>query len=138
MARPIDSRGARFEQGVIAVVLLAAFVFRVELLVPVSAGVLLFGVLLHSSLARCGPGYPARGRSLAGELPPLALRSLRSPRGSLLEAAVLALAFLFFRADLEGLGWLLTLPVAGAAAIDCTTGVSAGTAVRRWLSRRRA
>jgi hypothetical protein len=30
------------------------------------------GGFLLVSLARCGPGYPARGRSLAGELPTLA------------------------------------------------------------------
>ena len=137
MARPIDSRGARFEQGVIAVVLLAAFVFRVELLVPVSAGVLLFGVLLGP---RYGPLYAVFDTLIA---PRLRRPSPTEPGASRrfaggLEAAVLALAFLFFRADLEGLGWLLTLPVAGAAAIDCTTGVSAGTAVRRRLARRRA
>ncbi len=137
MTRPIEVRTARFEQGVVAVLLLAAFVFRVELLVPIS-----LGLLLVSALA--GPRFSP----LAVVFDTLVAPRLRGARrtetgrsrrlGTLLQTAGLALAFLLFLADVEGLAWLLTLVVAGTAALDCTTGLSAPTLAYRRVFRRRS
>ncbi|HEX5616133.1 MAG TPA: DUF4395 family protein [Acidimicrobiia bacterium] len=125
----LDPRAVRFGQAVVAVALLASFVFQQPVGVPVTAVVVALGVAF-------GPGAdPLRqvfDTIVAPRLaPPTRSESRRLVRlGSLVVVVVLTLATAAFTADIGAIGWLLALAVAGVSAIAATTGTDL---VRRML-----
>jgi Domain of unknown function (DUF4395) len=130
--RTTDPRPARFEQAVVAVVLLAGFVFGAALLIPVCLVALLVSALVGS---RSAPLQIVFHTLLAPRLDAGTRVEPAAPRrfAVLLEAALLAGASLLVLAGTEGLAWVLALVVAGVAALDGATGISAGAALHRRL-----
>lgn len=128
----IDVRGTRFDDGVIALALLAGFAFRFAWVIPIAA-------LLTAIGAAFGPG----GAPLVRGFSQLVAGQLREATtfvepaewrfGVMLEAAVLALATLLVFLGLTAVAWLFGLAVAAAAALNAATGISVGIwAARRW------
>ena len=134
--RPIDPRGPRFNQAVLAAALLAGFVFDWRPVVPLFAAVLLLG-------AAFGPGYGPFLRLYAAVIrprlaPPAELEDPRPPRfAAAVGVAVLSGAGLAFLAGSAGLGWGLALVVAALAALSASTGVCVGCEIYLFASRRR-
>lgn len=132
----LDPRAVRFGQAVVAVALLAAFVFQAPVGVPAVAVVVALGVAFGP---RADPLRQLFETLVAPRLgPTTATDSARLARlGALVVVIVLTLATAAFAADLSAIGWLLSLVVAGATAIAATTGTDP---IRRLLlaMRRRA
>ncbi len=134
-AEPVDFRADRFGQGTIAVVTLAAFVFRAVWVIPVLAVVLGVG-------AAIGPAGNPFLRLFAG----LAAPRLAPPRATVpaatvqaqdvLAVALLGLATLFVLIRLGGIAWIVALAEAGVAAVAATTGAHLGVTLRDRLRRR--
>ena len=117
----IDPRPLRFEQGIVAVLLLAGFAFRAELVIPITT------VLLAISGA-VGPEREPISRLLATGLseharPPTELVDRQTLRlAMLIETGFLLVAALIGFTGLEPLAWLVALVVAAVAIYDATTG----------------
>jgi hypothetical protein len=132
---PVDSRADRTAQGVVAVVLLAAFVFGQMWVVPVLA--VLVGVG-----AAFGPGGNPFLRLFSAFVAP------RIPTASAFEdpetvhvqdvlaVALLGAAILAVLISLNVVAWIIALIEAGVAATAATTGVHVGVAVRDRIRRR--
>ncbi len=121
------------EQGVAAVLLLAAFVFELPLLVPA------VGLLLAAD-ALAGPRGPFPllwARVVVPRRP--AWADPPDPEPGRLQAAlvtvVLAVATLGFALGLDALAWLLTLTGAGTTVLAATGVVALGPLVVRRLGR---
>jgi len=126
----------RFELAVLAVVLLGAFVFRVEWAVPALAVVLAIGVGLGAQANLFRRVFTAAAEGRLG--PVTATEPARDVRFSeLFAVALLTLATLLFALAIGGGGWLLALIEAGVCAVHATTGMSVEAAVRERLLRRR-
>jgi uncharacterized protein DUF4395 len=119
--RGFDPRPLRFEQGVIAFVLLIGFTFRAELLIPIVTVV----------LAASGAAGPRRAplprlfSAVAGERlePPDAYVDRQTVRLSALvqtSALVVASALVFI--GLGFLAWIIALAVVATTAYDAATG----------------
>jgi hypothetical protein len=128
---PVDSRADRTAQGVVAVVLLAAFVFRQMWVIPVLA-------VLVGAGAAFGPiGNPFL-RLFAAFVEPRLSRpktfedpaTLRAQ--DVLAVALLGVAILALLISLNVVTWVVGLVEAGVAA----TGVHVGVAVRDRIRRR--
>ncbi|MFP5318250.1 MAG: DUF4395 domain-containing protein [Acidimicrobiia bacterium] len=134
--KPIDPRGPRFNQGVLAVSLLAGFVFDWRPVVPLFAVVLLLGAVGGS---RWGPFLRLYAEVIRPRLaPPAVLEDPRPPRfAASLGVAVLTLAAVAFAADAPGLGWGLALVVAALAGLSATTGLCVGCEIWLFSARRR-
>lgn len=134
--QPIDPRGPRFNQAVLTVALLGAFLLDAE------AVVALFAVVLFAGAA-FGPRYGPFLRLYAEVIRPRLRppRELEDPRPPRFAAAVgvvfLAAAAVAFAAGAEGLGWALALVVAALAGLAATTGICVGCEVYLFLARRR-
>ena len=134
--RPIDPRGPRFNQAVLAAALLAGFLFDWRPVVPVFAAVLFMG-------AAFGPRYGPFLRLYADVIrprlaPPAELEDPRPPRfAAAVGVAVLCAAVLAFLAGSPGLAWALALVVAALAALSATTGVCVGCEIYLFAARRR-
>ena len=134
--RPIDPRGPRFNQGVLTIGLLLAFVADARPVVPFFAAVLFLG-------AAFGPRYGPFLRLYADVVRPrlAAPRDLEDPRPPRFAAAVgvafLVGATLAFAAGAAGVGWALALVVAALAGLAATTGICVGCEVYLFLARRR-
>lgn len=132
--RPIDPRGPRFNQAVLTVALLAAFLLDAWPVVPVFAAVLFIG-------AAFGPRYGPFLRLYADVIrprlaPPAELEDPRPPRfAAAVGVAFLAAATVAFVTGAPGLGWVLALVVAALAGIAATTGICVGCEIYLWLSR---
>jgi hypothetical protein len=134
--QPIDPRGPRFNQAVLATALLAGFLFDWRPVVPLFAGVLFLG-------AAFGPRYGPFLRLYADLIrprlgPPAAVEDPRPPRfAAAVGVVVLGAAALAFVAGSPGLGWGLALLVAVLAALAATTGICVGCEIWLLAARRR-
>lgn len=134
--KPIDPRGPRFNQAVLAVSLLAGFVFDWRPVVPAFAVVLLLGAAGGS---KWGPFLRLYAGVIRPRLaPPAMLEDPRPPRfAASMGVAVLTLASLAFLADAPGLAWGLALLVAALAGLSATTGLCVGCEIWLFSARRR-
>lgn len=134
--KPIDPRGPRFNQAVVTVALLGAFLLDAKVVVPVFAAVLLLG-------AAFGPGYGPFLRLYAEVIrprlaPPPDLEDPRPPRfAAAVGVAFLTAATLAFAGGASGLGWTLALVVAALAGLAAVTGICVGCEVYLFVARRR-
>ncbi len=134
--RPIDPRGPRFNQAVLAIGLLVGFVVDLRAAIPFFATVLLLG-------AAFGPKYGPFLRLYASVIrprlrPPAELEDPRPPRF----AAAVGVAFLgsgtvALAAGAPAVAWGLALVVAALAGLSAVTGICVGCEVYLWLARRR-
>ena len=133
---PIDPRGPRFNQAVLAVALLGGFLVDWRPVVPLFALVLLAGAALGP---RYGPFLALSAKAIRPRLgPPSELEDPRPPRFSAaLGVVFLAAASLAFAAGSPGLGWGLALVVAALAALAAVTGICVGCEMYLLLTRRR-
>lgn len=133
---PIDPRGPRTNQAVLAVALLVGFLADWRAVVPIFAVVLFLG-------ATFGPRYGPVLRFYAEVVkprlgPPAELEDPRPPRF----AAAVGVVFLVsstvaFVAGAPGLGWVLALIVAALAGLAAVTGICVGCEMYLWLARLR-
>jgi Domain of unknown function (DUF4395) len=134
--RGFDPRPLRFEQGVVAFVLLIGFTFQAELLIPVVTVVL----ALSGAVGPRRAPLPRLFTAVAGDRlePPDAFVDRQTVRLSVLvQTGVLAVASLLVFVGLGGLAWIVALAVVATAAFDAATGswIEAGLYWR--LARRR-
>ncbi len=134
--RPIDPRGPRFNQALLAVGLLAGFVVQVKAVVPFFAVVLFLGAALGP---RYGPFLRLYSEVIRPRLaPPRELEDPRPPRFAAAVGVVFLLAATAaFAAGASALGWALALLVAALAALAATTGVCLGCEIYLLVARRR-
>jgi hypothetical protein len=122
---PIDPRGPRFNQGVLATSLLIGFVLDVRAVVPIFAVVLFLG-------AAFGPRYGPFLRLYADVIrprlaPPTELEDPRPPRfASTVGTVFLGAGTLALLAGASGVAWALALIVAALAGLAAVTGLCIG------------
>ena len=133
---PIDPRGPRFNQAVVATALLAGFVLDWRPVVPLFAAVLFLGAAFGP---RYGPFLRLYAEVVKPRLaPPAELEDPRPPRfAAAVGVAVLSAAGLAFLAGAPGLGWALALLVAVLAGLSATTGICVGCEIYLFAARRR-
>lgn len=132
--RPIDARMPRFNQGVLALALLAGFVFDARWVIPTWGVVLLLSAL---GGARLGP-FLRLFRDVVGPRlgPPPRLEDPRPPRFAAgVGTAFLAAASLALAGSAPALAWGLSLIVAGLAALAAVTGICVGCEMYVWRQR---
>lgn len=133
---PIDPRGPRTNQAVLAVALLVGFLADWRAVVPVFALVLFLG-------AAFGPRYGPVLRFYAEVIkprlgPPAELEDPRPPRFSAVVGVVFLVASsLAFLAGAPGLAWVLALIVAALAGLAAVTGICVGCEMYLWFARLR-
>lgn len=131
----VDSRADRTAQGVVAVVLLSAFVFRQMWVVPVLA-------VLVGAGAAFGPGGNPFLRLFSAFVSPRlsAPSTFEDPATvraqDVLGVALLGAAILALLISLNVVAWAVALVESGVAATAATTGVHVGVAVRDRIRRR--
>ncbi len=134
---PIDPRGPRFNQAVVATALLAGYLADWPVVAPVVAVVLLLG-------AAFGPRYGPFLRLYAAVVqprlrPPAELEDPRPPRfAAAVGVLFLAAATAAFAAGAPGPGWALALVVAALAGLAAVTGLCVGCELYLLVDRRRA
>lgn len=133
---PIDPRGPRFNQAVLTVVLLVAFVADLRFLVPVMAVVLFLGAAFGAPYGPFLRLYSTVIRPRLG--PPKHLEDPRPPRFAATVGTVfLALASVAFLLDAQVLAWALALVVAVLAGLAATSGLCIGCELYLLVARRR-
>ena len=134
--KPIDPRGPRFNQAVLTVALLGAFLLDAEPVVPVFAVVLFLGAAFGP---RYGPFLRLYAEVIRPRLaPPSELEDPRPPRfAAAVGVLFLAGATVAFLAGAEALGWALALIVAALAGLAAVTGICVGCEIYLFLARRR-
>ena len=132
---PIDARRVRFEQGIVAVAILAGFVFRVPVVLPFLGAVLAAGAILGP---RANPLHRIYDTILAPRLgPALHVDDPGEARfADVLGVAVLAAASICLLVGLGGLAWILALVQAVASALRATAGIHVGSPLYRRIRRR--
>jgi hypothetical protein len=134
--RPIDPRGPRFNQAVLATALLIGFVLDWRWVIPVGAVVLAAGAFL-------GPQYGPFLRLYADVIkprlrPPAHLEDPRPPRFAAAVGTVfLTLGSVALLVGVPAVAWALALIVAGLAAFAAATGICVGCQVWLFAARRR-
>ncbi len=133
---PIDPRGPRFNQAVLAPALLTGFLVDWRPVVPLFALVLFLGAAFGP---RYGPFLLLFAKVVRPRLgPPAQLEDPRPPRfASTLGVVFLGAATVAFAAGAPGLAWALALVVAGLAALSAVTGICVGCEMYLLLARRR-
>ena len=133
---PIDPRGPRFNQAVLAGALLLGFLFDFRPVVALFALVLLAGAAFGP---KYGPFLALYAKVIRPRLaPPKELEDPRPPRFSAaLGVVVLGAGSVAFLAGQAGLGWALALVVAALAALAAVTGICVGCEMYLFLARRR-
>lgn len=133
---PIDPRGPRFNQAVLATALLAGFLVDWRPVVALFALVLLTGAAFGP---RYGPFLAFYGKVIRPRLgPPRELEDPRPPRFAAAVGVVfLGAGALAFAAGHAGIGWGLALIVAALAGLSATTGICVGCEIYIGLARRR-
>lgn len=131
---PIDPRGPRFNQAVLAVALLAGFTADARWVVPLFAAVLFLGAAFGP---RYGPFLRLYAEVVKPRLrPPSELEDPRPPRfAAAVGVAFLAAAAVAFALGAVGVGWALALVVAALAGLAATTGVCVGCEIYVWAAR---
>ena len=126
---PVDARGDRFVQGIVGVLLLAAFVFGLVWLVPVIGLLLGIGAVLgparnpfHLAYARL---LAPRIKAVEGTVPGETVRAQDT-----LVATACGLASLSFLAGVRPIGWFLVVAAALAAIFAATTRMHLGDLLR--------
>jgi hypothetical protein len=132
----VDARIGRAQQGATAVVLLAGFVFHLDLLVPVWTLVLLVDLVAGP---RSGPVgrlfHLVGGRRLS---PPRRVHPASRVRSNALpEVVILLVASLIQVLGIGLLSWIVTLAVAAAAAYSAATDTCVGCEITGWTRRHR-
>lgn len=132
---PIDARGPRFNQGVLAVAVLAAFVFEARWVYAVWAVVLLLSAAGGSDL---GPFLRLYRDAIRPHLgPPPEMEDPRPPRfAAAVGTAFLTAATLAWLSGVPGLADGLALVVAGLAALAAVTGLCIGCELYVWWKKR--
>ncbi len=133
---PIDPRGPRFNQAVLATALVVGFLLDLPAVAPVFAVVLLLGAALGP---RYGPFLRLYAEVIKPRLaPPTEMEDPRPPRfAAAVGVAFLGSASIAFLAGAAGLGWALTLVVAALAALSAVTGLCVGCEIYALVARRR-
>ena len=132
--KPIDPRGPRFNQAVLTVGLLGAYLLDWQVVVPGFAVVLFLG-------AAFGPRYGPFLRFYADVVkprlaPPADLEDPRPPRfAAAIGVGFLTAATLAFVAGATTVGWVLALVVAALAGLAAVTGICVGCEVYVLLAR---
>lgn len=123
--KPIDSRLPRWNQGVLTIALVIAFVANFWYLVPLMGLILGLGTAFGS---KANPVMLFFVKVIRPRLqPPRELEDPRPPRfASLVGTIFLAAATLAFVIGVSLVGWILTLIVAGLAGLAATTGICVG------------
>lgn len=136
MPKPIDPRGPRFNQAVLTVALLGAFLLDVKVVAPVFAVVLLLGAAFGP---RYGPFLRLYAVAIKPRLaPPADLEDPRPPRfAATIGVAFLTAASIAFVAGASAVGWTLALIVAALAGLAAVTGICVGCEVYLFVARRR-
>ena len=134
--KPIDPPGPRFNQAVLTVALLGAYLVDAEVVVPVFAVVLLLGAAFGP---RYGPFLRLYAEVIKPRLaPPADLEDPRPPRFAAAVGVVfLTAATIAFAAGASGIGWGLALVVAALAGLAAVTGICVGCEIYLFLARRR-
>jgi hypothetical protein len=134
--RPIDPRGPRFNQGVLATALIVGFVFDLRWIAPVFAVVLFLGAAFGP---RVGPFLRLYADVIRPRLrPPAELEDPRAPRfSSSVGVVFLVGATVAFLAGATWVGWALALIVAALAALAAVTGLCLGCEMYLMIARRR-
>lgn len=134
--KPIDPRGPRFNQAVLAVALAAGYVTQVWYVAPVFAAVLFLGAAFGP---RYGPFLRLYAEVIRPRLaPPTELEDPRPPRfAATIGVLFLTAATVAFVRDAPALGWTLALIVAVLAGLAATTGICVGCEVYLFVARRR-
>ena len=133
---PIDPRGPRFNQAVLAIGLLIAFLLDARLVVPLFAAVLFLGAAFGPKFGPFLRLYAVAIRPRLG--PPRELEDPRPPRF----AATVGVVFLLggtiaFLAGATAIGWGLALIVAALAGLAATSGICVGCELYLIVARRR-
>ena len=134
--RGLDPRPLRFEQGVVAVVLLIGFTFRVELLIPAVTAVL----AVSGAVGPRRAPLPRLFSAVVGDHlePADSLVDRQTVRLSVLvQTGALLVASLLVFLDLGFLAWIVALAVVATAALDAATGGWVEAALYWRLVRRR-
>jgi hypothetical protein len=133
---PIDPRGPRFNQSVLAVGLLTGFLFDWPPVVPLFAVVLLAGAALGP---KYGPFLALYAKVIKPRLaPPAELEDPRPPRfAAAVGVLFLTAGSLAFAAGAGGVGWGLALIVAALAGLSAVTGICVGCEIYLLAARRR-
>lgn len=134
--RPIDPRGPRFNQAVLATALLLGFVLDWRWVIPVWAGVLAAGSVLGPQF---GPFLRLYSDVIKPRLqPPAHLEDPRPPRFAAAVGTVfLAAGTAALLAGAPAVAWALALIVAGLAALAAVTGICVGCEIWLFAARRR-
>lgn len=129
--QPIDPRGPRLNQAVLAVGLLVGFLTDWWPVAPLFALVLLPGAVLG---AKWGPVLRFYAEVVRPRLgPPAHLEDPRPPRFAATVGVVfLVAATVAFLAGADAVGWVLSLVVAALAGLAATTGLCVGCEI--WLA----
>ena len=134
--RPIDPRGPRLNQAVLAVALLVGFGFDQRWVAPLFAVVLFLG-------AAFGPRYGPVLRFFSSVVkprlsPPAELEDPRPPRFAATVGVIfLAASTIAFVAGAATVGWALALIVAALAGLAAVTGICVGCEIYLVFARRR-
>lgn len=134
--RPIDPRGPRFNQAVLAVALLGGFLLDWRWVIPVWSVVLAASAI---SGARYGPFLRLYASAIRPRLgPPRHLEDPRPPRfAASVGTGFLILGTVALVAGLPGVAWALALVVAVLAALAAATGLCIGCELWLLIARRR-
>ncbi|MCC5950585.1 MAG: DUF4395 domain-containing protein [Acidimicrobiia bacterium] len=137
---PIDPRGPRTNQAVLATALAVGFVAGWWPIAPLFAGVLALGAAFGPRYGPVLRFYTAVIRPRLG--PPTELEDPRPPRfAATVGVAFLTAATVAFALGATSVGWSLTLVVAALAALSAVTGLCVGcelyVTVARWRARHR-
>ena len=134
--RGFDPRPLRFEQGVMALVLLIGFTFQFELLIPIVTAVL----AVSGAVGPRRAPLPRLFSAVAGDRlePPDAFVDRQTVRLSVLvQTSALAVASALVFIDLGFLAWIIALAVVATAAYDAATGGWIEAALYWRIARRR-
>lgn len=134
--QPIDPRGPRFNQAVLATALVLGFVTQQWWVAPLFAVVLFLGAAFGP---RYGPFLRLYVEAIKPRLaPPTELEDPRPPRfAATVGVLFLGGATLAFLAGASALGWALALIVAALAALAAATGICVGCEIYLVIARRR-
>lgn len=136
MARSLDPRPSRFEQGLVAIVLLVGFTFQIEVLIPVVTALLAVSGALGS---RRAPLLRLFAAVMGDRLEPAeTLADAQTVRLTVtVQTGVLLVASLLMFLGVGGLAWFIALIIAATSAFNAATGSWVEAGVYWRLARRR-